>query len=183
MLELFSPIHLVRAGAYDPSQLGLYPQYALGFLLVATLVESLARSGERFVAQVKGLPLLRFQLVTWARLTLLYLACGLVMHAALVLGFRLSLGVEESLRWLGLAVLPRVYTVYGLIPYLGRTLGRLLDLWTLLLVYLALDRGFSIESWKVGVVWACGILAYFLLERGWHAVWPASRADAEVSIV
>lgn len=183
MLELFSPIHLVRAGAYDPGPLGLYPQYALGFLLVATLVESLVRSGERFVAQVKGLSLLRFQLVTWTRLTLVYLACGLVMHAVLVWGFRAAWGVEESLRWLGLAALPRVYTVYGLIPYLGRTLWRLLDLWTLGLVYLALDRGLRIESWQAGVVWACGVLAYFLLERGWRAALPASLADAEVSIV
>lgn len=179
MLELFSPFYLWRVNSYEPGLLGMYIQYSVWLVLATALVEALVKSGEQFVARVKGLSLLWFQISTWIRLFLTYIICALVINLALSLLFQTQMATMDLISILGLAILPRVYVVYGLIPYLGRTFRRLLDLWTLALLYLALQLGMDMETWKVWVLWACGLATYIVLHWGFEAILSSRNSVLE----
>ncbi len=164
MLELFSPFHLWRADVYDPSQLGLYAHYAVWFIGGSVLVETLVKSGEQFIANVKGRALFWFQLRTFFGLGLTYALCCLTMYLVLTTGFGQRVDMLAFAGAVGLAVLPRVYVVYGLIPYIGRTLQRLLDIWSLVLLFLALRQGVNIESGQVWILWGTGLGCYLVVQ-------------------
>ena len=183
MLELFSPFHLWRAGVYDPSQLGIYAQYAIWFIGCSVLVETLVKSGEQFIANVKGRALFWFQIRSFSGLGLTYAVCFVAMYAVLTTGFGHSVDALTFAGAVGLAVLPRVYMIYGLIPYIGRTLQRLIDMWSLALLFLALRQGVDIESRQLWILWGTGLGCYLvvqgLLDRwGRFPRWEAAQVDS-----
>ncbi len=176
MLELFSPFHLWRAGGYDPGQLGVYAQYAAWFIGCSTLVETLVRSGEQFIANVKGRALFWFQVKFFIGLGLTYVACFWTMHLVLTTGFGYGVDTLTFVGIVGLAILPRVYMVYGLIPYVGRTVQCLIDLWSPVLLFLALHQGMDIESGQLWLLWGTGLGCYLGTQRLCKAwgLWPSS---------
>lgn len=160
MFELFSPLYLLRAHTYETAQVGFYAQYTALFVLIAAVVEALVQSGVRFFAQVTGFALLWFQVRTVARLFLSYVLCTLVIFGVLAYLFRIDFDLQELFSLLGLAILPRVLAVYGLFPYIGRTLYRLLDVWTVVLLYVALQRGVGIDTVQILTCLVLSLLTY-----------------------
>lgn len=165
MLELFSPFHLWRAGSYDPGQLGFYAQNAIWFIACSVLVETLVRGAEQFIAKVKGRALLWFQVRSFLELGLTYALCIYAMYIALTAWIGENVGFIAFAGAVGLAILPRIYTVYGLLPYMGRTLQLILNVWSLILLFLALRRGVDIETGQIWLVWAIGIGCYLAARR------------------
>ncbi len=181
MLEVFSPFHLWRASGYDPGQLGIYARYAIWFIGCSVLVETLVRSGEQFIANVKGKALFWFQVRSFVGLGLTYAACFWAMYGVLTMGFGQSVEALAFAGAVGLAVLPRVYVIYGLIPYIGRTLQRLIDIWSLVLLFLALRQGVNIESGPLWILWGTGLGCYLGVRRllnSWERVPWTAPVDA-----
>lgn len=179
MLELFSPFHLWRLGSYDPSQMGIYAQNAIWFIACSVLVETLVRGAEKFIAKVKGRALLWFQVRSFAELGLTYVLCFYAMYLALTALLGTNVGAFSFAGVVGLAVLPRIYTVYGLLPYIGRTLQAILNAWSLILLYLALRHGMDIESNQIWLLWGIGIGCY-LAARSLFGIWEFPRKQRDL---
>ncbi len=179
MLELFSPFYLWGTNVYDPGPMGIYARYAIWFIGSSALVEALVRGGEQFIADVKGKSLFWFQLRSFAGLGLTYLLCVWVMYLVLTTWFGKSMDVLTFAGIAGLAVLPRVYTVYGLIPYVGRTLHRLLNIWSLILFFLALRQGVNIESGQLWLLWGMGLGCYLVAQRFLEYIGRPKRSEPD----
>ncbi len=160
MLELFSPLYLLRAHTYETSQVGIYAQYSALFVVIVAVIEALAQSSVQFFAHVTGRTLLWFQVKTTVRLLLSYLLCTLVIFGVLAYLFQVNTQPWELFSLLGLVILPRVYAVYGLIPYLGRTLFRMLDAWTVVLLFLVLQRSLGLGIVQVLTCLVLALLTY-----------------------
>ncbi len=179
MLELFSPFYLWGTSVYDPGQMGMYARYALWFIGSSALVEALVRGGEQFIADVKGKALFWFQLRSFVGLSLTYLLCVLAMYLVLTAWIGKNIDVLTFAGIVGLAVLPRVYTVYGLIPYFGRTLQRLLNIWSFILLFLALRQGVNIESGQLWLLWGIGLGCYLVAQRSLEFLGRSQRSKSE----
>lgn len=166
MLELFSPFHLWKEAPHALGQLGLYATHAVWFLLFAIAVEAAVASAERFLERITGLALLWVQVRLFVYLLAVYGLSLLAMHLFLTYGVNLEMPVERLALILGLAILPRVYVVFGLVPYLGRTFHRLLDIWTVVLLFRALTLGLEAQAWVI-MASGCVGLATFLSVRQW----------------
>ncbi len=160
MFELFSPLYLLRVHSYETPQMGIYTQYAVWFVALATVIEALVQSSESFFARHTGRSLLWIQCKTIARLGVSYLLCTLVVLGVMTYLFQVETNLGELFTMLGLAILPRVYAVYGLIPYIGKTLRRFLNVWTLVLLFLVLQRSMGLDTGPVLVCLSLSLLAY-----------------------
>ncbi len=160
MLELFSPLFVLRNHPFETSQLGIYAQHSMWFILISSLLEALAQSSIRFFSRHTGLALLWTQCQTTIRIFTSYLLCTLVIFGVLTFLFQVETDPAELLSLLGLAVLPRVYAVYGLIPYIGKSLFRILNAWTLFLLAVLLRREVGMGVGQILTCLCVSVLAY-----------------------
>ena len=165
MIRLFSPFFLWRSSSAEIN--GMVPpiEYAVLLLGAVILAEVLVRGGEQFMRTVTGWRLFRFQVATAVLTTSAYLGASTVAFAALTQGFSVDVGFGQFLPLFSLAGLPRVLIVYRLLPYLGRTFGVLLNIWTAGLLWRVLDYGYGLGAWQTALTCALALTAFYLIQR------------------
>lgn len=173
MLEIFSPFYLWRSDPFAGDHIGLFAQHAIWFIAATAAIETLVHSAERFIADSKGRSLLQFQFRTVLEIGLTYTVCLFAMHTVWTRWLGGSLALDSFAGIAGLAVLPRVYAVFGLLPYVGRTFLSILNVWSLVLLFLALRAGLDLQFIETLAVWAAAAVCYLLLRaifRHWSRV-------------
>ena len=165
MFELFSPFFLWRNSSVEAS--GMVPplEYALLLLGAVILAEVLVRGGEQFMRTLTGWRLFRFLLAAGAWTCTAYLGASLAVYALLTQAYGAQVEFARFLPLFTLAGLPRILIVYRLLPYIGRTFGVLLNIWTVGLLWRVLDFGYGLNGWQAVSTCASALAAFFLIQR------------------
>ena len=165
MFELFSPFFLWRNSLAEVG--GMVPplEYALLLLAVVVLAEVLVRGAEQFMRTLTGWYLFRFQLVAGALTAAAYLGASGVVYALLTRVYGIHVEFSRFLPLFVMAGLPRILIIYRLLPYLGRTFGVLLNIWTAGLLWRVLDVGYALDAWQNAMTCLLALAVFFLVQR------------------
>jgi len=140
-------------------------EYALLMLAVVVLAEVLVRSAEQFMRTLTGRCLFRFQLAAGALTATAYLGAGGVVYALLTRVYGVHVEFSRFLPLFIMAGLPRILIIYRLLPYLGRTFGVLLNIWTAGLLWRVLDVGYALDAWQNAMTCLLALAVFFLVQR------------------
>lgn len=165
MFELFSPFFLWRNSWAEVDVMVPPLEQVLLLLTVVVLAELLVRGAEQFMRTLTGWRLFRFQLAAGALTAAAYLGASVVAYALLTQAYGIR---DEFFRFLSLfsmASLPRILIIYRLLPYLGRTFGVLLNIWTAGLLWRVLYAGYGLDAWQNILTCALALAVFFLVQR------------------
>lgn len=138
--------------------------------------------------------------VSWLRslvaasLGLTYLLLLRVLEAVVTWGVALlvtggSLPVPTVVAVFLLAMAPQVFAALTFVPHFGLALGRLLEAWSFLVLFLLLAAAYDIPAWQALLVTASGWLLVQVLSRllaapvGWFGSWLWTLASGEPTLV
>lgn len=174
MFELFSPFFLWRNSLAEVG--GVVPplEYALLLLAVVVLAEVLVRGTEQFMRTLTGWRLFRFQLAAAALTAVAYLSASAVVYALLTQAYGVHVEYSRFLPLFIMAGLPRILIIYRLLPYLGRTFGVLLNIWTAGLLWRVLDVGYGLDAWQNTMTCLLALAVFFLAQ---HFIPKAAASD------
>ena len=180
MFELFSPFFLWRNSWAEVG--GMVPplEHVLLLLAAVVLAELLVRGAEQFMRTLTGWHLFRFQLTAGALTAAAYLGASVVVYALLTQAYGIRVEFFRFLSLFGMAGLPRILIIYRLLPYLGRTFGVLLNIWTAGLLWRVLDAGYGLDAWQNIMTCALALMVFFLVQR---LIPKAAASDAGDSVM
>lgn len=165
MFELFSPLFLWRNSLAEVGSMVPPLEYALVLLAVVVLAEVLVRGAEQFMRTLTGWCLFRFQLTAGALTAAAYLGASAVVYALLTNAYGVHVEFSRFLPLFIMAGLPRILIIYRLLPYLGRTFGVLLNIWTAGLLWRVLDVGYALDAWQNAITCLLALAVFFLVQR------------------
>ena len=165
--------NVARRLASDPPLLG-----AFGVALLAWVSTGIAHTGVLYLNRVRGLRAFIAGAVGLVWVTVLRVVEALITWgvAWLVTGRTLPVGTVVTVFLLALA--PQVFNALTFVPHIGLAMGRFLQVWSVLVLFLLLAAAYAMPAWQALLVVASGWLVVQLLSRLLAAPlgWLGSRA-------
>lgn len=150
---------------------------SIGVALLALLSIGVGQSGVLFLNRIRGVG----AMISGA-LALVYLIALRVLEALVTWGVALAVtGRPQSATTIItiflLALAPQVFSAFTFLPYLGLIIGRVLEVWSFLLVFLLLSAAYELPAWRALLISGSGWLLMQLLSRLLNAPlgWISSR--------
>lgn len=165
--------NVARRLASDPPLLG-----AFGVALLAWVSTGIAHVGVLYLNRVRGLRALVAGAVGLVWVTVLRVVEALVTWGVASLVTGRILAPEAVVTVFLLALAPQVLNALTFVPHIGLTMGRLLQAWSFLVLFLLLAAAYDLPAWLALLVVASGWLVVQVLSRVLAAPlgWLGSRA-------
>ncbi|HHU39580.1 MAG TPA: hypothetical protein GXZ45_09915 [Propionibacterium sp.] len=170
--------NVARRLASDPPLWG-----AFGVAVLAWLSTGIAHTGILYLNRVRGVRALIAGALGLVWVTVLRVVEATVTWGVASLVTRHVLPVETVVTVFLLALAPQVFNALTFVPHIGLAMGRLLQLWSVLVLFLLLAAAYAMPAWQALLVVASGWLVVQVLSRLVAAPlgWLASRAWSLVS--
>ncbi len=170
--------NVARRLATDPPLWG-----AFGVALLAWVSTGIAHVSVLYLNRVRGLRALVAGAVGLVWVTALRVVEALVTWATAWLVTGRVLPVESVVTVFLLALAPQVFNALTFVPHIGLAMGRLLQAWSFLVLFLLLAATYDLPGWQALLVVASGWLIVQVLSRLLAAPlgWLGSRAWSLVS--
>lgn len=151
---------IARSLATDPPLVG-----AFGVALLAWVSTGVAHAGVLYLNRIGRLRGLVTGAVGLVWLTVLRVVEALVTWGVAWLVTRRDVPIETMVTVFLLALAPHVFAALTFLPYVGLMLGRVLEAWSFLVLFLLLGAAYALPGWLALLVTASGWLVVQLLSR------------------
>ncbi len=170
--------NVARRLATDPPLVG-----AFGVALLAWVSTGIAHASVLYLNRVRGVRALVAGAVGLVWVTVLRIVEALVTWGVAFLVTGRVLPVESVVTVFLLALAPQVFNALTFVPHLGLTMGRVLQAWSFLVLFLLVAATYGLPGWQALLVVASGWLLVQVLSRLLAAPigWVGSRAWSLVS--
>ena len=151
---------VARSLASDPPLLG-----ALGVALLAWVSTGIAHAGVLYLNRIGRARALVAGALGLVWLTVLRGVEALITWGVATLLTRRDVPLETVLTVFLLALAPHVFAALTFLPHVGLFLGRVLEAWSFLVLFLLLGAAYGLPAWQALLVAASGWLVVQLLSR------------------